>query len=346
MFLTFKRRLSFFFTRLFNFEYWPFAVFYIPMYFYGFYLAVRSGSFMYFSTANLGMKYGGVMGVSKSKVLSSIPSQFLPKTIFITRSTSLSSILKIIENENFEFPFIIKPDVGERGKDVEMIRSKNELKAYLVHKTHDLNIQEYIDYDFEFGILYYRFPNEKKGRITSIVQKGFLSITGDGKRTMRELIANNIRANTRLDYLNKKFRNELEDVLIDGEKRNLEPIGNHCRGTTFYNGHHLIDEKLEEVFDKIAYKIQGYNYGRFDIKVPTLDDLYNGKNIIIIELNGVSSEVAHIYDPKYKLIQAYKDIAANMKIIYLIAKKNHALGNEYDHLGGFLKNLITHLKNR
>lgn len=299
---------------------------------------------MYFSTANLGMKYGGVMGDSKSKVLSSIPSEYLPKTIFITRSTSFSNILKVIENGNIEYPFIIKPDVGERGKDVEMVRSENELKAYLVHKTHDLNIQEYIDYDLELGILYHRFPNENKGQITSIVQKGFLSITGDGKCNMRELIANEIRANAKLDYLNNKFKNELDDILIDGEKRYLEPIGNHCRGTTFYNGHHLINEKLNLVFDKIALNVHGFNYGRFDIKVPSLDDLYNGKNIKILELNGVSSEVAHIYDPKYKLLHAYKDIATNMKIISLIAKKNHELGNEYDPLWKFLKDLITHLK--
>lgn len=299
---------------------------------------------MYFSTANLGMKYGGVIGESKSKILSSIPSQYLPETSYIPRNTSYSSILKVIETENIEYPFIIKPDIGERGKDVEVIRTEGELKTYLVHKTQDLIIQEYIDYELELGILYYRFPNEKKGQITSIVQKDFLSVTGDGKRNIRELIVNEIRAISRLDYLNKKFEDELDAILVDSEKRYLEPIGNHCRGTTFYNGNHLINEKLNLIFDKIALKIHGFNYGRFDIKVPTLDDLYNGKNIKILELNGVSSEVAHIYDPKYKLIQAYKDIAANMNIIALIAKKNHELGNGYDPLGRFLIDLIVHLK--
>lgn len=314
------------------------------MYFYGLYLAFKSRSFMYFSTANLCMKYGGVMGESKYKALLLIPRQYLPKTIFITGSTSFSSILKVIKEKGLVYPFIIKPDVGERGKGVELIKAEDELKSYLKNKTHDLNIQEYIDYTIELGVLYYRFPNDEKGQITSIVQKGFLSITGDGKRTVRALIANEIRANASLDYLNSKFKNELDEVLIDGEKRILEPIGNHCRGTAFYNGHHLINAKLVQIFDEIAHKIQGYNYGRFDIKVPTLDDLYNGKNIKILELNGVSSEVAHIYDPKYKLIQAYKDVAANMKIISLIAKKNHELGNEYDPLLEFLKDLFTHLK--
>ena len=300
---------------------------------------------MYFSTANPGMKYGGVMGESKYKVLSTIPSQYLPKTEFIMRNTSYSNILKIIEKAGLKYPFIIKPDIGERGKDVELIKSEIELKAYLVNKSNDFNIQEYIDYNIELGILYYRFPNEEKGQITSIVQKGFLFITGDGKSNMRALIANEIRANARLNYFYYKFKNELEEILADGEKRYLEPIGNHCRGTTFYNGHQLINERLNLVFDEIALKVRDFNYGRFDIKVPTYEDLYNGKNIKILELNGVSSEVAHIYDPEYKLIRAYKDIASNMKIIYKVAKKNHELGMEYASLGNFLIDLRDHFKN-
>ena len=128
------------------------------------------------------------------------------------------------------------------------------------------------------------------------------------------------------------------------KKLYLEPIGNHCRGTTFYDAHHLINDKLNQVFDKIALEIHGFYYGRFDIKVPSLEDLYHGKNIIIFELNGVSSEVAHVYDPNYKLIQAYKDIAANMKIISLIAKKNHDNGHPYDSLWKFLIDLRKHLK--
>ncbi len=300
---------------------------------------------MYFSTANPGMKYGGVVGESKFKVLSTIPSRYLPKTKFIYRNTSYSNILKIIENEGLEYPFIIKPDVGERGKGVEMIKCEKELEAYLVNKTNDLNIQEYIDFEIELGILYYRFPGAERGQITSIVQKGFLSVTGDGNHSLQWLMANEIRTGQRREYLNEKFKNELEEILSEGEKRYLEPIGNHCRGTTFYNGHHLINEKLNWIFDEIAHKVRGFNYGRFDIKVPTYEDLYNGENIKILELNGVSSEVAHIYDPEYKLIQAYKDIIANMKIIYLVAKKNHDLGMEYESLGRFLIDLKDHFKN-
>jgi hypothetical protein len=299
---------------------------------------------MYFSTTNPCMKYGGVMGESKYKVLSMIPAQYIPKTLFITRSTSFSRILAAIKENEISYPFIIKPDVGERGKGVEMINGEPELESYLIGKTNDLLIQEYVDYALEFGILYYRIPGEKKGRITSAVQKGFLTISGDGKSSLLDLMSSQIRAVGRLGYLKEKFKNKLDTILAVGEKMNLEPIGNHCRGTTFYNAQYLIDGQLNNVFDKIALKIQGYYYGRFDIKVPSIEDLYTGENIMILELNGVSSEVAHIYDPEYKLIRAYKDIASNMKIISQIARINHYTGISYDTLGTFLNDLRKHLR--
>jgi hypothetical protein len=339
-----KNQASFFLTKLCNFEYWPYGVFYIPMYFYGLYLALKARSFMYFSTTNPCMKYGGVIGDSKYKVLSLIPEQYLPNSIFIPRSTSFSRIEKIIRHGEIDYPLIIKPDIGERGKDVEIMKSAVDLKSYLKNKSDDLIIQEYVSHGLEFGILYHRFPSEKKGRITSIVEKSFLTVTGDGKQSLLELMSTQIRATGRLEYLHEKFKNELAGILPEGKKINLEPIGNHCRGTTFYDAHLLINDQLNEVFDEIALEIHGFHYGRFDIKVPTLEDLYNGENIKIFELNGVSSEVAHIYDPDYKLVQAYKDIAANMKIIARIAKKNHLAGQAYDPLGTFLKDLIFHLK--
>ena len=236
--------------------------------------------------------------------------------------------------------------MGERGKDVEMINEEEELKSYLVGKTFDLNIQEFIDLDFEFGILYHRMPDEEMGKITSIVQKGFLYVTGDGTSTLHDLMSQEIRIAHRLDYFEKKFKKDLDLVVLKGVKKYLEPIGNHCRGTTFYNANHLINEQLTKIFNAIALQVMGYYYGRFDLKVNSIEDLYEGNNMKIIELNGVSSEVAHIYDPDYKLIQAYKDVITHMKYIYKIARKNHEKGIKYDSLRTFLSDLNKHLRAR
>jgi hypothetical protein len=341
---TITAKFHFFRDKITKFEFWPFWLFYFPMYFYGLYLALKSGSFMYFSTANPGMKYGGVMGESKFKVLSSIPVNYIPKTQLIKAPASISNILKIISKEAFSYPFIIKPDVGERGKDVEIIHSNQELNDYLIGKSSDLIIQEYVEGGLEFGIMYHRLPEAEKGVVTSVVQKGFLSVSGDGKRTVKQLIEREMRAKGRLDYLLNKFQKETNKVLPKGEKMCLEPIGNHCRGTTFLDATKLINEQLDVVINEISKQIDGFFYGRFDLKVPSLEHLYAGKNIKILELNGVSSEVAHVYDPDYKLTQAYRDIARHMKYIYQIARKNHALGVQYDSLNTFLLDLRDHLR--
>ena len=338
------KRRSFFITKLTHFEFWPFWLFYIPMYFYGIYLAIKSGSPMYFSTTNPGMKYSGVMGESKFKILMTIPEEFRPKTIFIPSSTPLSSILDQIVRNGFQYPIIIKPDVGERGKDIEKLDNEEALKEYLKDKAFNLNIQEFIQSKLEFGVMYHRMPGSRVGSISSIVQKGFLLVTGDGKSTLHELMQNEIRVGNHLEYFENKFANHLNFILPKGEKKLLEPIGNHCRGTTFYNANNIINDKLTKVFNNIALQVKGYYYGRFDLKVNSLDDMYEGKNIKIIELNGVSSEVAHIYDPKYRLIQAYKDVFKHMKYIYQIARKNHENGEAYDSLWPFLRDLRIHLK--
>ena len=82
-------------------------------------------------------------------------------------------------------------------------------------------------------------------------------------------------------------------------------------------------------FIGIAKDFKGFYFGRFDLKVASLEDLYQGKHIKIMELNGVTSEPAHVYDPNYKLWKAYVEIAKNMDICSRIARQNHNKGIPY-----------------
>jgi len=327
-----------------EFEYWPFGVFYIPLYFYGFYLAFKARSFMYFSAANPGMKYGGVMGESKIKILNKIEKSYLPKTLFFKSSTTYRQIIFTIKTKGLAFPVIIKPNIGERGKGVEKIEDEAALVKYFKeYPVQDLIVQEYVDAPLEIGVLYYRFPDKKTGNISSVVLKEFLTVNGNGKDTLQRLIAKHPRAKARNAYLKEKYAASLHIILAKGEKAYLEPIGNHCRGTKFLNGNHIVNPQLVKVFDKIAANIEGYNYGRFDLKVSSLEALYRGEDIKILELNGVSSEPAHIYDPSMKLWQAYKDLLAHAAIIQQIGVANHKSGIPYDSLKTFLSDLLKFL---
>ena len=99
--------------------------------------------------------------------------------------------------------------------------------------------------------------------------------------------------------------------------------GNHSKGTLFINGNDQIDETLTDVFDQLARHVDGFYYGRFDMKCQSLDDLRQGKNFKIIELNGVFSEPTHIYDSsRMSYFEALRTITRHWKIVQEISFRN------------------------
>ena len=221
---------------------------------------------------------------------------------------------------------IAKPDVGERGFLVEKLENKKSLHDYLKKISVDFIIQDFIFYPLEVSVLYYRFPDAKQGKITSICIKKTLSVTGDGVSSIEKLMDEYPRARFQLE----RFRRDYSDILLKvpslGEHVELEPIGNHSRGATFLNGNQHIDEKLEKVFDKIALQMEGIHYGRFDMKCASIAFLKQAKEFKILEFNGIASEPAHIYDPEYSTIQAYRDIFNHWRIIYELSKVQRRKG--------------------
>lgn len=266
------------------------------------------------------MKFGGAIGADKVGSLGSIDQRYLPKTLLVAPDTSFASVKKQLKSQGLAFPIIAKPNNGERGKGVEKIADLEELQAYFHSHLGELILQEFIDSKLELGVLYYRDPATGKGIITSIVKKGFLRVMGDGQSTLRELIRNNTRARFRENYLHQKFSRILDEVVPNGEEMYLEPVGNHCRGTEFLSAQSLINDRLTQVFDEICAPLNRFDYGRFDLKVESIEKLYAGETIKIMEINGVNAEPAHIYDKSFTLLKAYQDIKKHFDILYAIAQ--------------------------
>ena len=321
-----KIKVPFVISKWFRFEFWPFWFFYIPMFFYGFYLAIKARAFAYFTPANPAMRFGGAFGMDKMKILESLDKKYVPQGFVAHSSLQSSELMQLMNHHNMDFPIVCKPNVGERGVGVEKIDCESDLISFVKNKNEDILVQEFVDYPIELGIFYHRFPISKKDGITSIVRKEFLTITGNGKLKFSDLVKANIRANNRISYLKNKYHSKWNKIVPAGISYKLEPIGNHNRGTKFLDGNNLINDKLVSVFREISKPLDGYYYGRFDMKVNSIEDLYEGENIKIIELNGTNSEPAHIYDPDFPLIKAYKEIIKHMKLVYDISMENRKLG--------------------
>ncbi len=318
-----------FLIRLLSWEYWPFSVVYAPVFAYWVYLSIKARHFLFFSATNPGIDTGGFLGESKMDIYSLIPEEWYPKTVLANPADSISSLSDRLINTGIGYPLIAKPDIGERGLAVEKIENEAALINYLQRFPNNTILQEFVDYADEISVLHYRFPDEEKGNICSITLKEFLSIRGNGSSTLEDLILAKPRAKLQYDKLKVQYHDDFYEVVPKGKKWVLSEIGNHSKGTMFLDGNHLNDEQLVATFDHIASKIDGVFYARYDIKAASFEDLRQGKNFSILEINGVKSEPAHIYQPGYSLLQAYRDIFSNWGIIYEISKINHQKGVPY-----------------
>jgi ATP-grasp domain len=338
--MTFKT--PFLIAKYTRFEYFPPWLVYLPLLPYMIWLMVKSRSLTFFTAANPSIEMGGFFGESKIEILDKIPKEFLPRTIFFTQETNLDSVVTELLDSGIQFPFIIKPNVGERGYKVSKITNEADLQKYLSEIQADFIVQEFIDFPIELGILFHRLPQSKVGSISSVVRKEFLTVTGDGIKNIEQLLDEYLRFRLQL----KRFRIEqpelLKIVLPKGEKKLMEPIGNHSRGTKFLDATDIVNEQLINIFSGICLQIDGFYYGRFDLKVASIEDLYQGKNIRIMELNGVSSDPGHIYDPKLSIWKAYYDIAKHFYYVYRISVANHKDGIPYTPLKTFLRTVYQH----
>ena len=331
-----------FLTRLFYWEHWPTYMFYIPLIPYYLFKALQAGHPVYYLAANPGLKYSGNGTESKFKTIQLIPKKFRPKSILVKSGTDFNKLLALLIDKEISFPLIAKPDIGFRGYLVKVISDENILKFYLSKNNIDIILQEFVDYPNECGIFYYRYPDEDKGHITSITLKEFSSITGNGKDTLSQLILNDKRAYLYYELFKKIHLEKLESTPYKGEKIRLSTIGNHSKGTRFIDGNHLIDSELEQAFNQLAQNIEGFYYGRFDLKYETWEKLKKGENFKILELNGIIAEPTHIYDPqKNTYFGSISTIRKHWQKLHNIALINHnKFGISYPKILPYLKDVL------
>ncbi|MBT1685368.1 ATP-grasp domain-containing protein [Dawidia soli] len=317
-----------FFTKARHWEYWPFGIVQFPLFIYYGWLALRARSFTFFTASNPGITMGGMFGESKYDVLMKVPAANRPRTARVKGPATTETVVHCLEEYGFSLPVIFKPDIGERGFMVKRISSRAEIDLYLAQMPHDFIIQDLVDLPVEMGVFYVRLPSAGQGHVNSVVIKEMLSVTGDGVQTLQALILQKDRARLQWPALQQRFAGRLSDVVPAGESIELVSIGNHCLGTKFLDGTHLINDRLSETFDTVSKQIEGFYFGRFDLRCATVEDLYAGR-FLVMELNGCGAEPAHIYHPGFPLSRALRILFRHWHTIFRIARENTARGVSY-----------------
>lgn len=307
-------------------EFWPIWLFYPPIVAYILWLGVRYRGLTLFTAANPGMPGGGFVGESKSDILGrvAVVPDAVPSFALIHGAESAVARRAIAERHvtAHGWPVVVKPDQGQRGAGVTIARSADALMEAVDASRVDTILQRYVPGD-EFGVFYYRFPTEPNGHIFAITEKRLQVVVGDGRRTLARLILDHPRAVAIAPFYLRVNAARLDWVPADGERVQLSELGVHSRGAIFYDGARARTPELEAAVDRIGRSVEGFYFGRFDVRAESMHAFTEGR-FAVIELNGVTSEATSIYDPGHSLLAAYRVMFAQWRLAFEIGAANRA----------------------
>jgi len=349
-------------TRLVRHEFWPMWLFYAPLYVYLVPLSIRHRGLMTPSCCNPGIENGGgLVGESKHSIMRALAGGAPEHARASVLSTHLipggespqgraDRVDRFTSDGSLRYPAILKPDEGQRGHAVRLVRSGADARAYFDRMSRDAVLQPYHPGPCECGILWARTPRKENkavsdpgqdrhdsgcrtGFIFSITRKEFPVIVGDGRRTLEELIDAHPRFRCQSEVYLQRFADHASRVLERGESMRLAVSGNHCQGTLFRDGADLITPELERAIDVLASGFPGplgaaggLDFGRFDVRYTSDDALRAGLGFSILELNGTFSESTNLYDPDRPIFWSYGILFRQWRLMYELGAERRSDG--------------------
>jgi hypothetical protein len=333
-----------------RFEFWSPKLFYLPVWAWIGWLALRHRSLRLPLLANPAFPAGGLVGESKSEVLRQFGPQaacHAARFVLVERregaiSTQAKEAIGALADAGLTLPVVAKPDLGCRGAGVRPIRSRTELEDYLdaFPVGHRLLLQQMIDVEGEAGVFYIRRPGVPRGEIFSLTLKHFPRVVGDGQRTLHELIAADPRAGQLQHLYLHRHAERLDQVVANGEAVRLAFAGSHSRGAIFRDGRRFVTEAMRARFDAVADDIPGFCFGRFDVRFGDFAAFQRGEGFTILECNGAGAEATHIWDSRTRIGDAYRTLFRQFALLFEVGAANRRAGHRPEPWRAFLRRWI------
>lgn len=313
-------------------EFWPPWRFYPPVVLSVLRLGWTYRSPTLFTAANPGIPNGsGFIGESKLDILGRLDPAWVAAYAPLPGGEAVGErrgrIEAFMERRGLDFPVVLKPDQGQRGSGVTIARDDDQVNDFLEAQRGDAIVQEYVGGP-ELGVFYVRLPSDDRGRIFSVTEKLLPTVLGDGRSTVEQLILKDSRAVAMAHAYFAVLGGRLDEVPSVGETVTLVDLGTHCRGAVFLDGNPYVTDAMEETFETIARSFDGFYFGRFDARAPSLEAFQAGRDIRILELNGVTSEATHIYDPKFSVGEARDILREQWRLAFEIGDRNRQRGHQ------------------
>jgi hypothetical protein len=340
-----RARIAIHLARLRRWEFWPAWLFNAPIVLWALLLAIRHRGLTVFTAANPGIDHSGVVGESKGAILATLPQEWvMPWAAIVpgTLDSRVAHLRAIVDARGWGYPLVLKPDQGERGAGVRWVENEAAARAYLAREPRAVIAQVPHDGPFEAGIFYVRHPGAERGYVFSITDKRFPVVIGDGRSTLSALIHAHPRYRLQAATFLARHAHQAGRVPAEGEVVRLARAGNHAQGTEFLDGRALASPALEARIDDIARRIDGFYFGRFDVRYRDRQAFREGRDVAILELNGVTSEATHIYDPSGSLFAAWATLMRQWSLAFAVGAANRARGHRPTTILQFAALVWTH----
>jgi hypothetical protein len=152
-------------------------------------------------------------------------------------------------------------------------------------------------------------------------------VKGDGTRTLGELVEASPVICKSAAICRLRHGVQWRRVVPAGETVLLTHTRSARLGAVYKDAGALITPQMERRFDEISRDIDGFHFGRFDIRFESLEALREGEGFTILELNGAGAEVLHIWDGSKSLANAYRDLWKQYRTLFAVAAENRRLGH-------------------
>ncbi|WP_144428363.1 VTT domain-containing protein [Azospirillum thiophilum] len=311
----------------------PPLLFYIPLVVQWFALGIRYRSLSLPTAANPSIEAGGLLGESKiacMELIGPAARRWAARSMVLDNrpSPTASGLELLASGAGLSFPLVAKPDIGWRGIGVRLVQDAADLHAYLQGFPAEARVilQEHVPHAGEAGIFYVRKPGERHGRIFSMTFRYYPHVVGDGRSSLRELIADDPRASWKAGLHREALAARLDEVPTAGETVRLSLVGSSRVGGLYKDACGHVTATLTARFDEIADTMPGFHFGRFDVRFASVERLAVGEDFRIIEVNGAGAEAIHMWDPEFRLGDAYATLFHQQSLMFEVADACRAAG--------------------
>lgn len=297
----------------------------VPLVLQWLWLGLRHRSMTLPSAANPAITCGGLVGEGKLEYfrgMGPVARAATATSCGVVNEAGLDaeSLHATLQAAGLSFPVIAKPDLGLCGHGVRRIDAMPELLGYLSRfpRGETVVLQEYLPQHSEAGIFYARDPDSGQGMVIGLALRAFAQVTGDGVRTVAQLVAADPRARRTVACARHECTFDPAAVPAAGATVRLATVGSTRVGGLYRDGRDCITPQLVAAIDAIARDMPQFHFGRFDVRFDTLAGLRAGSGLRIMEVNGAGSEAIEAWDPGTGLVDGLRTIFRKQALLFAI----------------------------